>query len=111
MKVCLRTHMVSDDPLERIAYCQQLSITTVQESAKSIATAVARGWPTVAELREYRKPFDDAGIGIIGLEPVQEPVRSWVEETDAGRESFEVFSRAELAKWGKAVRDSGASLD
>lgn len=27
------------------------------------------------------------------------------------REPFEVFNRAELAKWGKAVRDSGASLD
>jgi tripartite-type tricarboxylate transporter receptor subunit TctC len=26
-------------------------------------------------------------------------------------ESFESFNRAELAKWGKAVRDSGASLD
>lgn len=93
MKVCLRTHMVSDDPLERIAYCQQLAIGTVQESAKSIAAAVERGWPTAAELREYRKPFDDAGIDIIGLEPVREPVRSWVEETDAGRESFEVFAR------------------
>lgn len=27
------------------------------------------------------------------------------------RESFDAFNRAELAKWGKAVRDSGASLD
>lgn len=51
MKVCLRTHMVSDNPLERIDYCQQLAITTVQESAKSIATAVERGWPTVADAR------------------------------------------------------------
>ena len=93
MKVCLRTHMVSDHPLERIDYCRQLAITAVQESAKSIATAVERGWPTVAELREYRKPFDDAGIEIIGLEPVLEPVRSWVEETEAGRASFEVFAR------------------
>jgi hypothetical protein len=25
--------------------------------------------------------------------------------------SFADFNRAELAKWGKAVRDSGASLD
>lgn len=93
MKVCLRTHMVSDDPAERIAYCQQLAIGAVQESAKSIPAAVARGWPTADELREYRKPFDAAGIAIIGLEPVREPVRSWVEATDAGRESYEVFAR------------------
>ncbi len=52
MKVCLRTHMVSGDPATRIAYCQQLAIPTVQESAKSIPTAVTRGWPTVAEVRE-----------------------------------------------------------
>ncbi len=52
MKVCLRTHMVSGDPATRIAYCQQLAIPTVQESAKSIPTAVARGWPTIAEVRE-----------------------------------------------------------
>ena len=43
MKICLRTHMVSDDPLERIDYCQQLAIATVQESAKPIAAV--RGWP------------------------------------------------------------------
>ena len=93
MKVCLRTHMVSDDPTTRIDYCLQLAIGTVQESAKSIPSAVARGWPTAEELREYRKPFDAAGIAIIGLEPVLEPVRAWVEETAAGRESFEVFAR------------------
>lgn len=85
--------MVSDEPRERIAYCQQLVIAAVQESAKSIASAVQRGWPTAAELLEYRKPFDDAGIAIIGLEPVLEPVRSWVEETDPGRESYEIFAR------------------
>ncbi len=93
MKVCLRTHMVADDPATRIAYCQQLAIPTVQESAKSIPAAVARGWPTVAELREYRKPFDAAGIDIIGLEPVKEPVRAWTDDTSEGRESFEVFAR------------------
>jgi len=93
VKVCLRTHMVADDPATRIAYCQQLAIPTVQESAKSIPAAVARGWPTVAELREYRKPFDAAGIDIIGLEPVKEPVRAWTDDTSEGRESFEVFAR------------------
>jgi sugar phosphate isomerase/epimerase len=93
MKVCLRTHMVADDPATRIAYCQQLAIGAVQESTKSLPTAVARGWPTVAELREYRKPFDAAGIAIIGLEPVKEPVRAWTEDTPEGRESFEVFAR------------------
>ncbi len=60
MRVCLRTHMVSDDPLTRIEYCQQLAITAVQESAKSIPAAIERGWPAAAELREYRKPLSYA---------------------------------------------------
>lgn len=93
MKICLRTHMVSDDPAIRVDYCQQVGVTAVQESVKSIPSAVARGWPTAAELRAYRQRFDDAGIEIIGLEPVKEPVRSWIEDTPAGRESFEVFAR------------------
>jgi sugar phosphate isomerase/epimerase len=93
MKICLRTHMVSSDPAVRVDYCKQIGITAVQESAKSIPTAVARGWPTAAELREYRRQFDDAGIEIAGLEPVKEPVRSWVEDTPEGRESYEVFAR------------------
>jgi len=92
VKICLRTHMVSDDPAERIDYCHQLGITAVQESAKSIPDAVARGWPTGAELRAYRRTFDDAGIEIIGLEPVKEPVREWAEDTATGRESFAVFA-------------------
>ncbi len=85
--------MVSDDPLVRVDYCRQIGITAAQESAKSIPAAVERGWPTAAELREYRRPFDEAGIDLIGLEPVQEPLRSWTEETPAGRESYEVFAR------------------
>jgi sugar phosphate isomerase/epimerase len=93
MQICLRTHMVSDDPTTRVDYCRQVGIGAVQESAKSIPSAVARGWPLAAELREYRQRFDDAGIAIIGLEPVREPVRSWVDDTPAGRESFEVFAR------------------
>ena len=93
VKICLRTHMVSDDPAVRLDYCRQVGITAVQESAKSIASAVERGWPTADELRAYRRPFDDAGIDIIGLEPVKEPVRSWVEDTPAGRESYAVFAR------------------
>lgn len=64
MEVCLRTQMVSDDPLVRIGYCRQVAIPLVQESARSLPAAVARGWTTAAELREYRKPFDDAGIAI-----------------------------------------------
>jgi sugar phosphate isomerase/epimerase len=85
--------MVSDDPRVRIDYCTQLGITAVQESAKSIPSAVARGWPTADELREYRKPFDAAGIAVIGLEPVKEPVRAWTEDTPAGYESFAIFAR------------------
>ncbi|HEY8292633.1 MAG TPA: sugar phosphate isomerase/epimerase [Thermomicrobiales bacterium] len=93
MKVCLRTHMVSDDPTTRVEYCRQLGITAAQESAKSIASAVERGWPIAAELREYRRRFDDAEIEIIALEPVREPIREWADDTVAGRESFEVFAR------------------
>ncbi len=93
MKICLRTHMVSDDPAARIDYCRQLGITAVQESAKSIPSAVARGWPTAAELRAYQLPFDDAGIEIIGLEPVKEPMREWADDTPTARESFAVFAR------------------
>jgi len=93
MKICLRTHMVSDDPADRIEYCRQLGITAVQESAKSIPTAVERGWPTAGELLTYRRAFDDAGIAIIGLEPVREPVREWADETAAGKETFAVFAR------------------
>lgn len=93
MKICLRTHMVSDDPTERIAYCRQLGITAVQESAKSIPDAVERGWPTGAELRTYRQAFDDAGIEVVGLEPVKEPVREWADDTVAGKETFAAFAR------------------
>jgi sugar phosphate isomerase/epimerase len=93
VKICLRTHMVSDDPAVRIDYCQQIGVGAVQESAKSIPAAVERGWPTADELRAYRRPFDDAGIEIVGLEPVKEPVRAWVEPTPEGRESYEVFAR------------------
>jgi sugar phosphate isomerase/epimerase len=93
VKICLRTHMVSDDPTVRIDYCRQLGVTAVQESAKSIPYAVERGWPTGAELRAYRRAFDDAGIEIIGLEPVKEPVREWADETAMGEESFAIFAR------------------
>ncbi len=93
MNVCLRTHMVSDDPLVRVEYCRQIGIGAVQESAKSIASAVERGWPTAAELRAHRQHFDDAGIAVIGLEPVKEPVRAWTEETPAGRAAYDVFVR------------------
>lgn len=92
MKICLRTHMVSDDPAVRLDYCRQIGIGAVQESARSIASAVERGWPTAAELRAYRAPFDAAGVEIVGLEPVKEPVRSWVEDTPTGHESYERFA-------------------
>ena len=93
MKICLRTHMVADDPTERIDYCRQLGVTAVQESAKSIPSAVERGWPTPAELQAYRRPFDDAGLAIIGLEPIREPLREWADDTATGKESFTVFAR------------------
>jgi len=93
MKICLRTHMVSDDPAARVDYCEQVGIAAVQESAKSIASAVERGWPTGAELRAYRQRFDEAGIEIVGLEPVREPVRAWVEETREGNDAYDAFVR------------------
>src|SRR5438876_82345 len=61
MKICLRTHMVSDDPAVRIDYCRQVGVGAVQESAKSIPSAVERGWPTAKGLwgaREYDSLFD-----------------------------------------------------
>ncbi|MDQ6905532.1 MAG: sugar phosphate isomerase/epimerase [Chloroflexota bacterium] len=93
MNICLRTHMVSDDPAVRVDYCRQLGIKAVQESAKSIASAAERGWPTATELRAYRKQFDDADIEIVGLEPVKEPVRAWVDNSAVGEELFAVFAR------------------
>lgn len=93
VRICLRTHMVSDDPAVRIGYCGQVGITTVQESAKSIPAALERGWPSVGELRQYRRPFDEAGIDIIGLEPVREPVPAWTEEGAEGRRSLDLLLR------------------
>ncbi len=93
MKICLRTHMVSDDPAVRMDYCQQVGIRAVQESTKSIPSAVERGWPTGTELRAYRQPFDDAGIEIIGLEPVKEPVRAWADTTRTGQDAYDIFAR------------------
>lgn len=93
MKICLRTHMVSDDPAERIRYCLGNGITAVQEASRSIPGAVERGYPTADELRAYRQPFDESGVEIVGLEPVKEPVRAWCDPTPEGRASFDVFVR------------------
>jgi sugar phosphate isomerase/epimerase len=93
MLLCLKAKYVSEDPAARLAYCRDLGFGATQESCKSLPAAVARGWPTAAELRALRRPFDDAGVVVAALEPVKEPVRSWVEDTPAGRESFEVFAR------------------
>jgi len=93
VKICLRTNYISKDPETRRAYCVQIGATAAQESAKSIPAAVERGYPTGAELREYRKPFDEAGIEIIGLEPVLEPVRAWADDTPDGHAAFDVFKR------------------
>ena len=91
MKLCLKAKYVSEDPAVRLRYAVQLGFGATQESAKSIPTAVERGWPTAAELRALKAPFDDAGVEITALEPVKEPLKSWVEDTDSGRESLEVF--------------------
>jgi sugar phosphate isomerase/epimerase len=93
VQLCLKAKYVSDDPAERLAFCRDVGFTATQESCKSIPSAAARGWPTAAELRAYRQPFDDGGITIAALEPVKEPLREWVDDTPAGRASFEVFAR------------------
>jgi sugar phosphate isomerase/epimerase len=93
MKLCLKAKYVSEEPAQRLQYCVQLGFGATQESAKSIPTARARGWPTADELREHVRPFADAGIEVVALEPVREPVQSWVDDTAEGRESFEVFAR------------------
>jgi sugar phosphate isomerase/epimerase len=91
VKLCLKAKYVSEDPAARLRYATQLGFGATQESAKSIPAAVARGWPTAAELRELKGPFDDAGVEVTALEPVKEPLKGWVEESAAGRESREVF--------------------
>lgn len=91
MKLTLKAKYVSDDPGVRLRYCAQMGFTGTQESVKSIPSAVERGWPTVAELRAHKQPFVDAGVEVIALEPVKEPLKSWVDDSAAGKESLEVF--------------------
>jgi sugar phosphate isomerase/epimerase len=93
MKLCLKAKYVSEDPAVRLDYCRQIGFTATQESAKSIPAAVQRGWPTTQELIDHKAPFAASGVEVVALEPVKEPLKSWVEDTDAGRESLEVFSR------------------
>jgi sugar phosphate isomerase/epimerase len=93
VKLCLKSKYVSEDPAVRLAYCRQLGFGATQESAKSLPAAVARGWPTADELRALKAPFEDAGVEVVALEPVKEPLRSWTEDTAAGQASFETFAR------------------
>lgn len=93
MQLCLKAKYVSEDPAVRLRYCAELGFGATQESAKSIPAAVERGWPTGAELRAHKQPFADAGVEVVALEPVKEPLKSWVEDSPAGRESFDVFAR------------------
>ena len=93
MKLCLKAKYVSEDPAARLEYSRQMGFTATQESTKSIPAAVERGWPTADELRTLKAPFAAAGIEVVALEPVKEPLKSWVDETPEGRESFEVFAR------------------
>ncbi|HVG98016.1 MAG TPA: TIM barrel protein [Chloroflexota bacterium] len=93
MKLCLKAKYVSEDPAVRLRYCRQLEFGATQESAKSLPAAVARGWPTADEVRALKAPFADAGIEVVALEPVKEPQRAWVEDTAAGRASFDAFAR------------------
>jgi sugar phosphate isomerase/epimerase len=93
VKLCLKAKYVSEEPAARLAYCRQMGFGATQESARSIPAAVARGWPTPAELRAHKAPFQDAGVEVAALEPVKERLPSWVEDTAAGRASFDVFVR------------------
>jgi sugar phosphate isomerase/epimerase len=93
LKLCLKAKYVSEDPALRLRSCQQLGFGATQESAKSIPAAVSRGWPTPEEVRALKAPFQDAGVEVVALEPVKEPLRSWAEGTPEGRASFDVFAR------------------
>ena len=93
MKLCLKAKYVSEDPSARLRYAQQLGFTATQESAKSIPDAVARGWPTAEEVVALKRPFEDAGVEVVALEPVKEPLTAWVEDTPAGDASRDVFAR------------------
>jgi sugar phosphate isomerase/epimerase len=93
MQLCLKAKYVSADPAARLDYCRQVGFEATQETAKSIPGAVERGWPTVDELWALKAPFDDAGVAVIGLEPVREPVREWADETPSGRAAFDVLAR------------------
>lgn len=101
MQLCLKAKYVSEDPAVRLAYCRELGFGATQESCKSLPSAVARGWPTADELREHCAPFEAAGIRVAALEPVREPLASWVDDTAAGRASFDAFAR-HLAAAGAA---------
>jgi sugar phosphate isomerase/epimerase len=104
VKLCLKAKYVSEDPAVRLRYATQMGFGATQESAKSIPAAVERGWPTAAELRALKEPFDAAGVEVTALEPVKEPLTSWVGDDAAGRESREVFFRHLDAAGGAGIR-------
>ena len=60
-----------------------------------LAQLLARGIERVANGKAFREK-----LGVLGVEP-----------TVLTREAFAEFQRAEMAKWGRAVRESGASVD
>ena len=60
-----------------------------------LAQLLAREIERVANGKAFREK-----LGVLGVEP-----------TVLTREAFAEFQRAEMAKWGRAVRESGASVD
>lgn len=93
MQITLKAGMVTNDPDARVRYCTQVGFDAVQEAATTVPGAAERGYPTGADLREYRKRFDDAGIAVVALAPVKES-RAWAApETEEGRLAFDAFAR------------------
>lgn len=93
MQICLKAGMVTNDPEERVRYCRQVGFDAVQEASSTVSGAAERGYPTAAELRAHRLPYDDAGIAVVALAPVRES-RAWAApETNDGKAAFEAFAR------------------
>lgn len=93
MQITLKAGMVTNDPEARVRYCRQVGFDAVQEASSTISAAAERGYPTGAELRLHRRPFDDDGIDVVALAPVRES-RGWASpETQDGRRDFEAFVR------------------
>ena len=103
MQITLKAGIVTNDPDTRLRYCRDVGFEAVQEASSSIPAVAERGYPSEAELRAHRRPFDDAGIAVVALAPVRES-RGWAApETPEGREAFGAFARTLDAAGGAGI--------